>query len=164
MLSHHGFWRSSRWWVVPVMLGALLAPACGDVKVEPWAPTWVFPRGGVGLRTLHITGSLIAEQDGCFEARVLYDGQELPDSTVVCPDASGCIRMDLTAETTTVAGRHTLALQVVRQPRDATVYVAQVSVRMTRDGLGFVLPYTPDPVRTTLRPGGIVSFELQFQD
>jgi len=164
MSSTCRFWSSSRWWGVLVVLGALLAPGCGDVNIEPWSPTWVFPRGGVGLRTLHITASLTAEQGGCIEARVLYDGQALPDSTVVCPDAAGCVRLDLTAETTTGSGRHTLALQVVRQPHDATVYVARVSMRMTRDGLGFVLPISPDPVRTTLRAGGIVSFELQFLD
>lgn len=151
-------------WSLLVTLAGLAAAACGDINFQPTTPTWVFPGGGAGIRTLYITGSLTADRGTCLEARVLYDGRALPGSTVVCPDPGGCIRLDLSAETTTGGGRHTLSFQVVRQPGGDAVYVAEVSVRMTREGLGFVLPIRPDPVRATLHAGEVVSFRLDFAD
>lgn len=146
------------------LLAALLAAACGDVNFHATAPSPVVPQTGAGIRTLAITGSLTAEQGGCIEARVLYDGRELPGSTVVCPDDAGCTRLNLSAETTTASGLHTLSLQVLRQPLAATTYVAEVTIRITREGLDFVLPISPNQVRTTLRAGETVNFELSFAD
>jgi hypothetical protein len=142
----------------------LLAATCGDVNFHATAPSPVVPGTGAGVRNLTITGSLTAEQGGCIEARVLYDGRELPGSTVVCPDDEGCTRLNLAAETTTASGLHMLSFQVLRQPLAATTYVAEVTIRMTREGLDFVLPISPDRVRATLRAGETVDFELRFVD
>lgn len=165
MLKDKRHRSSAAWqWGLLAVLAAVLAGGCGDVNVGPLSPTPTSPGTGVGIRMLHITGTLTAEQGGCVEARVLYDGTPLPNSTVVCPDESGCARLALAGETTTTAGRHTLALQVLRQQQDSTVYLAEVTVRMTREGLTFVLPLSPSPVRTALRAGDAVSFALQFVD
>jgi len=161
------FHRRAAWWCRGALAGVagLLAVGCGDINFNtPTTPTWTFPGSGAGIRTLQITGSLTAEQGTCIEARVLYDGRELPDSRTVCPDEAGCVRLDLSGETTTGAGRHTLSFQVLRQPDGATAYVADVSIRLTREGLSFVYRMSPDPVRKTLRAGDTVSFQLSFQD
>jgi len=154
-----------KFWRLPLLALALTAAACGDVKVDWTAPTPVFPNGGAaGIRNLQITGSLTAEQGTCIEARVLFDGKEVPGSGIVCADASGCTRLDLAAVTTSESGRHTISFQVLRQPLDSTVYIAEVTIRLTREGLPFMLPISPTPVRATLKAGESVTFELNFTD
>jgi len=143
----------------------LLAAACGDVNISPTAPAAPFFTGsGLGVRNLEITGSLTAEDGTVVEARVLFDGKELAGSNVVCPLPAGCTRLDLKATTTSPAGRHTVSFQVLRQPSETTTYLAQTKVRITRDGLTFVLPFSPDPIRAALRAGESITFEFDLID
>lgn len=147
-----------------ILAAALTAAACGDVNISPTEPDFSFSSDGVGIRSLQIAGSLTAENGTCLEATVLYDGKELPGSNVLCPDAAGCTAMDLAAVTTSAAGRHTISFKVLNQPLEATVYVAKVTVRVSREGLPFVLPISRGPVRATLRAGESVTFEFNFVD
>lgn len=160
------FYRDAVWrrGGLAILAAALAATSCGDVDLSPVAPSESWRPGNVGVRTLQVTASLTAEQGACVEAQVLYDGMAVPGSTVLCPDAPGCARLDFNVRTTSTSGRHTLSLQVVRQSLDRATYVAEAHIQITRDGLPFLLPISPDPIRAALRAGERVDFELTFVD
>lgn len=165
-MTRSTFYRDAAWrrGGLAILAAALVAASCGDVDVNPAAPSEALPSGAVGIRTLQVTASLAAEQGACLEARVLYDGMAVPGSTIVCPDSSGCARLDFNVTTTSTSGRHTLSLQVVRQSLDRATYVADVHIQLTREGLPFRLPISPDPIRAALRAGERVDFEFVFLD
>jgi hypothetical protein len=154
-----GFWR------LPLLALALTSAACGDLNIDWTTPTPAWPSGSAaGIRNLHITGTLTAEQGACVEARILFDGTEIPGSTVECADAGGCTRLELTGVTTSESGRHVISLQVLRQPLETTVYVGEVKIQLTRDGLPFQVAISPQPTRATLRAGESVTFDLTLTD
>jgi hypothetical protein len=161
------FFNSPALLQVLVWAAALAVIACGDVNISPTGPTFgdapFAPVGGG--RNLEIVGSLTAEQGSCFEATVLYDGEELAGARTVCGKASGCARLKLTALARSSTGHHTISFQVLRQSPAAVRYVAHGSVVVSRDGLslgGVTLPLGPTGAR--LRPGESVSFDVSFQN
>jgi len=164
---------------VLVWAAALTMIACtGDMNFSPTAPTsGDFPFGdgdfpfdpdgtlGPG-RNLAIVGSLTAEQGTCFEATVLYDGKELAGARTVCREPSGCTNLKLTAFTTSsTSGRHTISFQVLRQSSRAVPYLADATVRVSRDGIswdGVNLPL--GWTHAKLRAGESVDFDFGFQN
>lgn len=146
-----------------VAVAALTMTACDTEVTSSFSgPQWP---GGVGERTLHITGSLTSNPGSCLEATVLFDGVELSEAQTVCPDSNGCSTLELAAVTSSGSGHHTISFQVLSQTQTEVEYTAQGEVLVTRDGLTF------DGVRmglgprfATLRSGESVSFDVYFQD
>lgn len=152
-------------WGLLALIAAVTVVACGDVNFDLTRPvTPIYTSSGVGLRTLEISGSLTAAHGTCFEATVLYDGLEIAGSRVVCSDAEGCRKFNLTAVTSTDSGRHTISLRIIRQSRELIDYRAEIAIRISREGLPFVLPISPEPVRATLQAGQEATFEIEFFD
>ena len=105
--------KPARWALqILVWTAALAFVACdNDVNFNPVAPAFpnraAFPDVTTAgpNRTLEILGSLTAEQGACIEATVLYDDEELEGGRAVCSDASGCAKLELSAEVLSTAGR-----------------------------------------------------------
>lgn len=64
----------------------------------------------------------------------------------------------------TATGRHTIAFRVLRQSADTVDYVAEVTLRVTRDGSSQVVTLPLDPARVALQSGQVVSFDVYFQN
>jgi hypothetical protein len=152
---------------------ALAVIACNnDVNFNPAAPTFNLPTDPTSSdltpgsdRNLGIVGTLRAEQGSCFEATILYDGEELAGARAVCREASGCAKLELTAFAQSSTGHHTISFQVLRQSPRAVDYLAAGSVRVTRENVllgGVTLPLGPS--RARLSSGESVSFDVSFQN
>lgn len=154
---------ASRLVLVLVSVAVVTVAACGDVNVGPVAPEWPDPEPGI--RTLQISGDLRAQDGSCFEATVLYDGEEVADARTVCARARGCARLELEATVRSWSGHHTISFQVLRQSQNVVDYLAEGTVLVSRDGVslgGVAMPLKPSQAR--LREGGVVSFEIDFRD
>jgi hypothetical protein len=158
----------------PVFLAlaaALTFVACdNDINFNPTAPTFsdiaVFPNTTSieEGRSLEIHGSLRTEHGTCLEATILFDGKELAGGRTVCPKETGCAFVELTADTHSTSGHHTISFQVLSQSQEVVDYVAEGRVRMTREGLPFASTMNLDPIRAALRPGESVAFDVTFQN
>jgi hypothetical protein len=154
---------------VLVLAATLAVVACdNDVIFNPATPTFsdltTFPNitsTGQG-RSLEILGSLTAEQGSCFEATILYDGEELAGARAVCPHGSRCAKLELTADARSISGHHTISFQVLSQSPEAVDYVAKGSVLVSREGIPMVRTIDLEPTRATLRSGESVTFEVDF--
>ena len=152
-----------------VCAAALLVVACdNDVNFNPVAPA--FPRLAeftdvttVGAdRNFEILGSLTAVNGACIEATVLYDDEELAGGRRVCSAASGCAKLELSAEVRSTGGNHTVSFKVLSQSAEPVEYLAEGRVLVSREGLPFVTTIGLDPTRATLRAGESVSFDVRF--
>lgn len=154
---------------VLVLAAALAVVGCdNEVNFSPTAPTFsdltTIPdvtSAGTG-RSLEILGSLGAKQGSCFEATILYDGEELAGARAVCPDGSGCARVELNAGARSTSGHHTISFQVLRQSPEAVNYLAEGRVLVSREGIPVVMTIDLEPTRATLRSGESVTFEVDF--
>lgn len=165
-LSNRDATRSLRLLVSVLFVGvALLASGCDNDVVfrsptaprTPWAP--------VGDRTLQVSGSLEAIDGTCFAATVFYDGREVEEARVTCPEEAGCGAVELRATIETDAGHHTLSFMVLSQSEEVVEYWATGSVTVFRENLfltGATLPL--GPTRAKLGVGDEIAFELQFED
>ncbi len=154
--------RASRGLQALVWAAALTVVGCdSSVKISPTVPEWpdITP---IGERNLLISGTLVSERGACLEATVLFDGQELADARVSCPDPEGCTELELAAVTPSASGHHTISFQLLSQSSESEHYVVTGSVVVTR-GLrlgGIVLQL--GPTSATLQPGESVTFDLDF--
>jgi len=150
------------------VLGVVALAGCSsEMNFSPTAPAPQAPRpysSPGALRTLSIIGSLTPQQGSCVEATILYDGQELGGARAVCGETSGCARLDLAGVVRTASGHHTISFQVLRQSPEAVEYVAEATVRMSRDNLSSVVTLGLEPARQTLRAGETVTFDVDFRD
>lgn len=153
---------------------AITLVACvNDVNFNPIAPGFPdLPTGptlsdapiGEG-RDLEIVWSLWAGDGSCVEVTVLYDGVELMGARTVCPNSSGCAKLELRAFAESHTGHHEISYQVIRQSKGVVAYLATGTVRVSRDGLflgGATLPL--EPTRARLRAEEAVSFDVNFRN
>ena len=146
-----------------ILTAALALGACnGDVEVTAPPMPDITPGPGTGAQYLQISGTLTAE--GCLEATILYDGQELAGARAVCGTKfGGCARLHLRAASIPrTDGHHTIAFQVIRQSSPVLDYQAEGEVRVEMDG-GMVMSVPLGPTWETLRTGESVSFEIDLQ-
>jgi len=148
-----------------VGVAALTGLACDNsMNFSPTAPDWSdWPTSAAGTRNLQISGTLEIEGGACLEATVLYDGRELRGARSRCPQSPGCARLELEASTPSETGRHTISFQVLRQSQEVLDYVAEGTVRVSREGValgGVAMSLGPKPAR--LEAGEAVSFEVEF--
>ncbi len=164
--------KPARWALqILVWTAALAFVACdNDVNFNPVAPAFpnfaAFPdatTAGPG-RTVEILGTLTAEQGACIEATVLYDDEELEGGRAVCSDASGCAKLELSAEVLSTTGDHTISFQVLSQSSEPVEYLAKGRVLVFREGLPLVTTIVLEPTRATLRAGESVTFDVKFQN
>ena len=150
-----------------VCAAALMVVACdNDVNINPVAPAFPllaeFPdvtTAGPG-RSLEILGSLTAEQGACIEATVLFDDEELAGGRTVCSAASGCAKLELSAEVRSSSGNHTVSFKILSQSPEPVEYLAEGRVLVHQEGLPFVTTIALEPTRATLRAGESVSFDV----
>lgn len=149
-----------------VLFFAALLPliACDNsVEFSPTAPS--FAPGPIGPRSLEISGSLTTETGSCLGATVLFDGRELADARTSCPNADGCVRLDLSAVTPSATGHHTISFEVVGQSARRARYVAEGTVLVDREGLTLTsVPLILGPKSARLRAGESITFDLDFSD
>ncbi len=147
-----------------ICASALMAVACdNDATFNPVVPDW--PNPVPSGRSLHISGTLEARDGRCIEATVLYDGVELAGARSRCPGAQRCAKLELDAFTRSTSGRHTISFKVLHQSQEVVDYLAEGTVLVDRDGLALGGAYMPlRPTSATLRPGGAITFEINFID
>ena len=142
---------------------ALTFVACeSEMNFNPTQPT--FPNfSNLGeMRDLEIVGTLEAEGGSALEATILYDTFEIAGARSACANARGCSRLELFATVRTLPGPHTISFQVLNQSMEAIDYRAQGTVRVRRDGLGWVATLPLDQKRVTLRSGERVDYDIEF--
>ena len=148
-----------------VFVVALSAIACdSNVKFSPTQPDW--PLAPVESdRSLEISGHLVAEQGSCFEATILFDGEELRGARSECAKAKGCAKLDLDAFVRSPEGHHTISFQVVRQSEEAIDYLVDGAVRVSREGIGLGgAGLALGPTRVRLQAGDLVTFEFEISN
>lgn len=71
--------------------------------------------------------------------------------------------LDITARVQSSTGRHAISLQVLRQSADAVDYSVRGTVTVSRPDVQLIPLTLPlGPVRTTLRAGESVTFDIEF--
>ena len=152
---------------VLLLLGLALAACDNQVNIGPTEPEFsAFTPTEGGLRTLSITGTLVADQGSCVKATILFDGLEINGARSKCQSAQGCTELHLAGVVSAPAGHHTITFKVLRQSADIEDYLATGAVGISGLELDFLEPVSIElrPTRAALQAGEGVSFDLNLYD
>ena len=154
--------------LVAMLLPALVLVACDNqMNISPTIPTFTDITTNLGdIRTLRISGSLVADQGTCSKATILFNGVEVDGARSRCEDPQGCAELELAGVISTPAGHHTITFKVLRQSAESQEYLATGAVEVSREGLDLPQPAILDlqPTRAALQAGEGVSFEIHLTD
>ena len=100
-----------------LLAGSVLVACDNQMNISPTVPTFTefHLQRRRAIRTLRISGSLVAEQGSCLKATILFNGVEIQGARSRCEDAQGCVDLELAGDIGTPAGHHTITFQVLRQ-------------------------------------------------
>ena len=150
-----------------LLLGLMLAACDNRVQIGPTEPQFqAFTPTEGGLRTLNITGTLVADQGSCLKATILFNGTEINGARAKCHSAQGCTDLHLAGVVSAPAGYHTITFKVLRQSADIEDYLATGAVGISGLELDFLEPVSIElrPTRAALQAGEGVSFDLNLYD
>ena len=167
-MKHRDTYRSYRSQLLAMLLAAAALAACDNqINVSPTVTAFPdFPSPVDALRTLEISGTLVAEEGSCKKATILFDGLEIQGARTRCEDPNGCAEMALSGVISAFAGHHTITFQVLRQSQDIDTYLALGEVEISRLDLNLPDPVEIElgPTRAPLGPGEGVTFDIDLLD
>lgn len=160
--------RKLHYQLLVMLLPGLVLVACDNqLNITPTAPTFTdFTANVGGIRTVSISGRLVAEQGSCIKATILFNGQEIDGARSRCNDAQGCAELELAGEIGTPPGHHTITFKVLRQSAEIEEYQATGRIEISGADLNL-----PEPVSINLQPkwaalqaGEGVTFKIALLD
>jgi hypothetical protein len=151
-----------------LLLPGLVLVACDNsLNISPTVPTFTEINTNIGaIRTLDISGTLVAAQGSCIKATILFDGQEIEGARSRCQEIEGCSELELDGVIGAFAGHHTITFQVLRQSAESEEYRASGRAEVSRADLQLPGPAILDlvPKRGTLQAGQGLTFEIDLLD
>ncbi len=160
--------RNPHFLLLAMLIPGLVLVACDNqMNFSPTVPTFTnFTSNAGGVRTLRISGSLVAEQGSCVKATILFNGVEIQGARSRCQEAQGCVELELAGDISTPAGHHTITFQVLRQAVEIEEYLASGQVEISGADLHLPQPVVLDllPERASLKAGEGVSFQIHLLD
>lgn len=164
LLAH----RKMHYGLLAMLLPGLVLVACDNqMNISPTVPTFTDITTNFGaIRTLRISGSLVAEQGSCLRATILFNGVEIQGARTRCEDAQGCAELELAGEIGAPAGHHTITFEVLRQSAESQEYRVTGRVEVSGADLRFLEPAILNlrPKRAALQAGEGVSYEIDLLD
>ena len=153
--------KPAPWMGALLVLAASLALVACDNDMNITGPRLPdLPPANAFADSVWVTATLTAENGGCSEARLYYDGQQIGVKYDLCGlGDKSCGELKVQGFKEERAGQHTIEVRVIRQTSEEVTYRVAAEVSGTPNGPAQI---RLGPVTRTLREGDSVTFEIDM--